>query len=158
MALGLLLGAEELDHLAGPLVGLGDEHTSRIVPVHHRPDLLEELVGLRLALTVALLGLEEVGDRVETDAVDSEIHPVPDDVQGRLAHGRVLEVEVGLVGEESVEVVLPTHGVERPVGVLGVDEDDADVRILLVGVAPDVEVPVGPLRILSGLLEPLVLV
>lgn len=57
-------------------------------------------------------------------------------------HGRVLEVEVGLVREEAVEVVLAPRLVERPVGVLGVDEDDADVRVLVVGLVPDVEVAV----------------
>ena len=73
-------------------------------------------------------------------------------------HRGVLEVEVGLVREEAVEVELPAHGVERPVRVLGVDEDDADVRVLLVGVAPHVEVAVRALRVLARLLEPVVLV
>ncbi len=118
--------------------------------------LLDEVVRLRLALAVALLALVEVRDGVEPQAVDAHVEPELDDVDDRLAHRRVLEVQVGLVGEEAVEVELPAHGVERPVRVLGVDEDDADVGVLLIRVAPDVEVPVRPLRVAAGLLEPLV--
>ena len=64
-----------------------------------------------------------------------EVHPEPDDVEHRLLHGRVLEVEVGLVGEEPVPEELPPDRVEGPVGGLGVDEDDPRVGVLLVGVA-----------------------
>ena len=81
-----------------------------------------------------------------------------DDVERRFAHRGVLEVQVGLVREEAVEVELTALGVERPVRVLGVDEDDADVLVLLVGVAPDVEIAVWPLGVGARLLEPLVLI
>ena len=60
------------------------------------------------------------------------------------------------MGEEAVEVELPAHGVERPVRLFRVDEDDAVVRILLVGVVPDVVVAVRAVGIFPGLLEPLV--
>ena len=92
------------------------------------------------------------------NAVDAEVHPVADDLHDVFLYGRVLEVEVGLMGEESVEVELAAHGVERPIGLFRVDEDDPDVRILVVGVAPDVVVAIGTLRIAPGLLEPFVLV
>ena len=133
-------------------------HAARVLEVDHRAQRLDELVRRRLALAVALVGLVEVGDRVEPEPVDAEVEPEPDDVEHRVVHGRVLEVEVGLVREEAVEEELAALGVERPVRVLGVGEDDADVRALLVGVAPDVEVAVRPLGVGAGLLEPLVLV
>ncbi|OEI69691.1 trehalose synthase domain protein [Curtobacterium sp. ER1/6] len=158
VALGLLVGAEERRRLARPLVRLREQDATGVLVVDHRPELLDELVGLRLALAVALLGLEEVRDRVEPQPVDPEVEPVPDDVVHGLDHGRVLEVEVGLVREEPVEEELPAHRVERPIRLLGVDEDDADVLVVLVGVAPHVEVAVGAVRVLAGLLEPLVLV
>ena len=53
---------------------------------------------------------------------------------------------------------LPTNRVEGPVRLLGVGEDDANVGVALVRVAPDIEVPVGPVRVFAGLLEPFVLV
>src|SRR4029079_4072080 len=48
--------------------------------------------------------------------------------------------------------------VPGPVRGLGVDEDDAGVGVLVVGVGPDVEVAVRTVRIRSGRLEPGVLV
>ena len=62
------------------------------------------------------------------------------------------------MGEEAVPVVLLAHRVERPVGGLGVDEDDPGVRVLLVVVGPDVVVAVRPVGVVAGLLEPRVLV
>jgi hypothetical protein len=158
VALRLLLGAEERRDLARPLVRLGDHDPAGVVVIEDRAHALDELVRRRFALAVALLGFEEVRDGVEPDAVHSEIEPEPDDVDHRVLHRGVLEVEVGLVREEPVEEELPPHRVEGPVRFLGVDEDDADVGVRLVGVAPHVEVPVRPLRVLAGLLEPLVLV
>jgi hypothetical protein len=49
---------------------------------------------------------------------------------------------------------LPADRVEGPVAGLGVDEDDPRVRVALVGVAPDVEVAVGALRVGAAGLEP----
>ena len=72
--------------------------------------------------------------------------------------GRVVVVEVRLVGEEPVPEVLLADRVPRPVRRLGVDEDDPGVLVLLVGVGPDVEVAVGPVGVLPAGLEPRVLV
>jgi hypothetical protein len=62
------------------------------------------------------------------------------------------------VGEEAVPVVLLADRVPRPVRRLGVDEDDAGVVVLLIGVGPDVEVAVGAVGVLPAGLEPRVLV
>ncbi len=93
-------------------------------------DLPDEVVRLRQVLAVRPLTLEQVGDRVEPDAVDAEVHPEPQDVDDRVLHGRVVEVQVGLVAEEPVPVVLAADRVERPVARLGVDEDDPGVLYL----------------------------
>ena len=114
VALRLLLGAEEGGDLARPLVRLGDQDAARVVPVDHRAHPLDELVGRRLALAVALLGLVEVGDGIEPEPVDAQVDPEPDDLEDVLVHGRVLEVEVGLVGEEAVEVELAAHRSRTP--------------------------------------------
>ena len=72
---------------------------------------------------------------------------------------RVVEVEVGLVGEEAVPVVGLRDRVPGPVGLLGVGEDDARLRPFLVGVAPHVEVALARAgRRLPRRLEPRVLV
>ena len=58
----------------------------------------------------------------------------------RLEHGGIVEVQIGLMREEAMPEVLAGHRIERPVRLLGVDEDDARAGVLGVGVAPDVEV------------------
>ena len=63
----------------------------------------------------------------------------------------VVEVEVGLVGEEAVPEVLLAHRVPGPVRRLGVDEDDPGVLVELVGVGPDVEVAVGAVGVAARL-------
>ena len=80
-------------------------------------------------------------------------------VEHRLQHVRVVEVQVGLVAEEAVPVVGLRDRVPGPVGGLGVGEDDARARVLLVGVAPHVVVALGRAgrRAARGL-EPRVLV
>ena len=158
VALRLVVGAEERGDLPRPLVRLGEQHATRILAVDHGAHPLDVVVRRRLALAVALFRLEEVGDGVEPDAVDAEVHPVAHDVEHGLLHGRVLEVQVGLVREEAVEEELPADRVERPVRLLRVDEDDPDVGVALIGVAPHVVVAVRTLGVGAGLLEPFVLV
>jgi hypothetical protein len=158
VALGLLGGAEVGGGLGRPLVRLGDQHPAGVLVVDEPSQLLEVLVRGGLGLAVAALRLVEVGDRVEPDRIDAEVEPEAQHAFDRRVHGRVLEVEVGLVREEAVPVELPSHGVEGPVRHLRVDEDDAGVGIALVRVAPHVEVAERAVRILPRRQEPGVLV
>ena len=158
VALGLVLGAEVVHDLLGPLVRLGQHDPTRVLVVQHAADLAQERVRLRQVLAVRALGLEQVRHRVEPEAVDPEVEPEPADVEHRVDDPRVVEVQVGLVAEEPVPEVLAAHGVERPVRRLGVDEDDAGVLVAGVLVRPDVEVAVRPLGVRPRRLEPGVLV
>lgn len=158
MAFRFFLGAEVVDDLVRHLVGLGEQDAAGVLLVDHPAQFDEELVRLRVVLAVVPLLLEQVRHGVEAEAVDAHVHPVPNDVEHLLLHGRVLEVEVRLVGEEAVPEELTTHRVEGPVRLLGVDEDDARVLVLLVRVGPDVVVAVRAFRVLSARLEPRVLV
>ena len=143
---------------AGPLVGLAEQDPVGVLRVDLLADPLEELVGAREVLAVGALLLEQVGHRVEPEAVDAEVEPELQRLDDGVLDPRVLEVEVGLVAEEAVPEVLLAHRVERPVGRLGVDEDDARVGVGLVGVGPDVEVAVRAVRVGARRLEPRVLV
>ena len=158
LALRRLLGAEVVDDLGRRLVGLGEQDAARVLLVDHGPQLARGTRASREVLAVGALLLEEVGHRVEPEAVDAEVHPEAHDVEHRLLHGLVLEVEVGLVAEEAVPEELPPHRVEGPVRHLGVDEDDARVVVAVVGVGPHVEVAVGPVGLGAARLEPRVLV
>ncbi len=158
MALRGLRRAEVVHHLGRHLVGLGEQDPAWVLRVDHGPQPDQELMGGGEVLAVGALLLEQVGDRVQAEPVDAHVHPEPDDLEHRVLHRLVLEVEVGLVGEEAVPEELPAHRVEAPVGDLGVHEDDARVGIPVVGVGPDVEVPERPVRVRAGGLEPGVLV
>ncbi|MCY1545185.1 hypothetical protein D9M68_811140 [compost metagenome] len=109
-------------------------------------------------LAVSALFLEQVRDGVCAETVDPLIQPEPDDVEKSVDDLRVLKVQVGLVAEEPVPEELPPDGVEGPVGFFGVHKNDAGILVLLVGIAPDVEVAERSVRVLAGLLEPRVLV
>ena len=111
-------------------------------------------MGLRQVLAVGAGPLVEVGHGVEPEAVEAHVEPEGHRLQHRLVHLRVVEVEVGLVGEEPVPEVLLADRVPGPVGRLGVDEDDAGVLVELVGVGPDVEVAVGAVGVAPAGLEP----
>ncbi len=99
-------------------------------------------------LAVRPVPLEEVRHRVEPEPVDAEVEPEAQHLEHRLLHLRVVEVEVGLVVEEAVPEVLAAQRVERPVGGLAVDEDDARLGVALVRLRPDVPLAlrVGPIR------------
>ena len=97
LALRRLQSAEVVDDLGRRLVGLGQQDPTRILGIDHGSQVGDERVRLREVLAVGSLLLEEVGDRVEPEPVDAEIHPEPHDVEHLLLHPRILEVEVRLV-------------------------------------------------------------
>ena len=148
--------AEVGDDLIRHLVGLGQQETAGVLLVKKRAHPFDEPVGLGQVLAVGALSLEEVGDGVEADAVHAEVEPEADDVEDFLLHGRVVVIQVRLVGEETVPVVLLAHRVEGPVRFLGVDEDDAGLVVLGGIIRPDVVIAVGPAGIHARLLEPVV--
>ncbi len=151
--------AEIGDRVLRPLVGLGQQHAVGKLRVHVRPQLPEELVRLRQVLVVRPLALEQVGDGVQPQAVHPHLHPEVQGLEDLLAHPRVVEVQVRLVREEAMPVVGVGHRVAGPVRGLGVGEDDARAGVLLVRVAPDVEVALrAPRRRQPRALEPRVLV
>ena len=98
--------AEVLDHVARPLVGLGQQHPVGVEPVDLGPDPLQVLVRLLQVLAVGALALVQVRHRVQPEPVDAEVQPEPQHLQHRVLDERVLVVEVRLVGEEPVPVVL----------------------------------------------------
>ena len=114
--------------------------TFGIVRVDQRAQLLQHRVRLGQVLVVGAFALDEVGNRIEPKAVDAHVEPEAHDAEDRLAHLRIVEVEVGLMAEEAVPVVRLGDLVPGPVRLLGVGEDDARAAVLVRVVAPDVVV------------------
>ncbi len=123
-----------------PLVGLGQQHAVRIVGVDLGANLLEHHMGLGKVLVVGTVALHQIGNRVQAQTVDAQVQPVPHDRDDRLHDLGIIEVQVRLVGIEAVPEVLASDRVPGPVGLLGVEEDDAGAVVLLVVIGPDVEV------------------
>ena len=66
---------------------------------------------LRQVLADRALPFVEVRDGVEAEPVQPEVEPEAQHVEHRLLHLGVVEVEVGLVGEEAVPVVGARDGI-----------------------------------------------
>ncbi len=65
-------------------------------------------------LSAQLLVVEVEVDGVEAEAVDAALEPEPRDVEQRVLHLAVVEVEVRLLGQEVVQVVLPARACPTP--------------------------------------------
>ena len=116
-------------------------------------------MGFRQVLVVGAVALDQVRNRVQTQAVDAHVQPVAHDFQHRFHHLRIVEVQIRLVGIEAVPEVLTGHRVPGPVGFLGVEKDDPRAVVFLVVIGPDVEIPgLGALLRMPRLLEPRVLI
>jgi hypothetical protein len=147
------------DRVLGPLVGLGEQHLVLEISVDVPPKLADEGVGLGQVLAVGPLLFVEVGDGIEPEAVDAQPEPEVDGAKERLLHGRIFEIEIGLVRIESVPKIGFRDRIPSPVRGLEVLEDDARFLVPVRRVAPYVEVAVArSLRRRARPLEPRVLI
>ncbi len=115
-------------------------------------------VRLRQVLARCALALDQVGHRVHAKAVDAEIQPKLHDRPDRFANCRIVVVQVRLVAEEPVPVVGLRDRVPGPVRELGVEKDEANAAIAIVGLAPHVPVPTRIVRRAARFDEPRVLI
>ena len=154
VALVALALAEVVDDVLRPLVRLGEQDAVGIARVHLGAQALQILVRARQVLAVRAVLLEEVRHGVEAEPVEPDVEPEAEHLEHRFLHLRVLVVQIRLVAEEAVPVVLAALRVVRPVRRLGVDEDDARVRVEVRVVGPDVPVALRVVLAQPGLLEP----
>ncbi len=142
-----------------PLIGLGQQHAVRIVRVDLGTNALEHLMGFRQVLVVGAVPLDEVRNGIQTQTVDAQIQPEAHDFEDRIQHVRIVEIQVRLVGVETVPEVLAGNRVPSPVGRLGIEKDDPRTVVLLIGVRPHIEIPrLGTGLGIAGFLEPWMLV
>ncbi len=140
MAFVTVAFAEIRSRVFWPLVGFCQEHAVRVVGVDLGANRLEHPVGLGQVLIVGTVALDQVRDGIQAQAIDPEVEPEAHYPDHRLEHLRVVEVEVWLMRVETVPEVLAGDRVPGPVGLLGVEEDDAGAVVLLVIVRPHVEI------------------
>jgi hypothetical protein len=166
-----LAGAVVAGHLAGrEEVHLAEQHPIALVVVDHLAQAPDDLVvlhgvvdvGVRRGGAGRVVGqaglLAQALHDVDPEPVDAPVEPEPHDV----VHGRhdlgVLPVEVGLLGQEQVEVPLLGGLVPRPRGAEGELGDPVVRRLVGGAVAPHVPIALGVVTAGLGRLEPRVLV
>ena len=106
------------------------------IAVDHLPQPLEELhdVGMRLVVellleverpralssagrrrVIAQLGIvHRKVDRIEPEAVDTAVQPEARDLEHRILYLRIVKIEIGLLGQEIVQIILAAPRVPRP--------------------------------------------
>ena len=103
-------------------VDLAHRHL-RLVGVEHPAELPHDVARHLEILVTAWLAVDVVAEvrivadalhRVDPEPVDAPVEPESEDVRHGPAHLRVQPVEVGLLGQERVQVALPGGLVERP--------------------------------------------
>src|ERR1700676_2928325 len=104
------------------------------------------------------LALHEIGNRVKSETIHTQIEPELHYFPQRLKNGRVVEIQIGLMAEKSVPVIGLRNGIPGPVGSLCVDKNDSYALITSVRLTPYVPVPFGVFAGASRLLKPRVLV
>ena len=132
--------AEIVLNVFRPLVGFGEQHLALGVGVELGAQVLDHRMRLGKVFVRRALALAEIGDGVEPEAVDAGIEPALHHLDHGADDARIVEVEIRLVREEAMPVVGLRFRIPGPVRFLGVGEDDAGLRVALVGVAPDIPV------------------
>ena len=151
--------AEVRTHIGGPLVGLGQHHAAGVALVDGGADGFDDGVGFGKILAGGAVALDQVRNRVDAQRVHAHVEPEAHHAQHFFQNLGAVVVQVRLVGEEAMPVVGLGDRIPGPVGFFGVSEDDAGVFVLLVGVAPDVEIALGrSCRGVTRALEPWMLI
>ena len=84
-------------YVGGPHVGLGQDEAVFVLGVDGGSDFLDLVVGFGDVFTACAVAFEEVGDGVQTQTVDSHVHPETHGVENLFHDSRVVEVEIRLV-------------------------------------------------------------
>lgn len=157
-----VLDAEEGQLLLVGQIHLAQQHGPAVAPAREAAQVPQKRVGIAQAALVLDLVVqadrEELGHRVDAEAVQTELQPEAHDLGDLVPDPRVADVEIGLVPVEAVQVPVPGDLVLRPDGVLLVVEDDHVRGVRRLRGAPDVVVAERVVDAGAGLAEPRMLV
>jgi hypothetical protein len=115
-------------------------------------------VGVEIDFTHQPTGDEHERHSIHPEPVDAQLHPKAGDPLDLGPHPGVRDVEIGLVGEEVMEVVLTGFSVSSPNALLGFGEHERQVLVLDGLFSPDVIVSILGLRVAARLLKPRMLI
>jgi hypothetical protein len=140
------------------LICLSEKHRAGIRNVQALAEFANDGVRFGQVLAQRPFALDKKGYRVQSEAVDAEIQPEPDDLPDGLEDGRIVVVNIRLMAEKAVPVIRLGDGIPSPVGDLGIDRDDGDALVASVGIAPHLPIAAGIVAGTSSLLKPGMLV
>ena len=97
-------------------------------------------MSLGQIFAVRSVALNQIGNSVQSESIDTHAQPEAHDVLHRFDHIRIVEVEVGLMAKETMPEELLRDGIPRPVGRLRVGKDDSRAGVPVRIVAPHVPI------------------
>src|SRR6185312_26127 len=98
-----------------PLVGLRQQNFAFAVSIQFGPQLLDDLVSLWKILVVGAVALAKIGNGVETESVNAGVKPALHHLNDRTDNAGIVEIQIGLMREESVPVKLTGYRIPGPV-------------------------------------------
>ena len=134
--------AEIGTHVGRPLVRLGQKHASVISLIEFSSDSLDNCVSLRKILAVCSVTLDKIWNRIKPQTVHIHVQPKTHRLKNALEHFRIVEIQIGLMRKKTVPVVSICDGIPGPVRFLCIGKNDSSIAVLLVGVAPNVDVTI----------------
>ena len=90
-----------------------------------------------------ILAFVKIRDGVETESIDTEGQPEIAHLLERFEHGRIVEIQVRLMGIIAMTVLGFCDRVPSPVRGFEIFEDDPRIFVFLRRVAPDIELAFG---------------
>ena len=135
--------AHVLNGIDGPHVGFGKQHLVFVVLIQMRANFLQISVRFRKVFAVGAVAFKQVGHGIQAEAIDTHVGPEVEDAKHGAPHGRVVVIQIGLVGIEAVPVIRFGYRVIGPVRCFKIGEDDARALVLLRRIAPNIVIAPG---------------
>jgi len=85
----------------------------------------------------------EVGHRIETKAVDSQVQPKIANLLHQIVHGGIIEIQIWLVRIETVPVIGFSDWIPGPIRSLEIFENDARVFVFFRRITPNIHFPLS---------------
>jgi hypothetical protein len=135
--------AEIRTNVGRPLVRLRKKHARGISLIQFPSDSFDDRVRLRKILAVCSVTFDEIRNRIQTEAIHSQIQPKTHRLKNAFNYFRIVEIKIRLVRKKSVPVIGIRNGIPSPVRFFRIGKNNSNIAVLLVGVAPNVDVAFG---------------
>ena len=136
----LIAFTEVIAHIFRPLIGFGEKHAILVMLIDHGAHLFDHGMRFGQVFVLGALAHTQVGNRIQAHPVHALVEPETHQLDDCLHHLRVIVVEVGLMGEETMPVISLRFLIPGPVGFLRIGKDDARLGKFQVAITPHVKI------------------